>query len=127
MSQIITGIDWSQLILTVWTVVVLPLLTYAGTELRHWFKSKRTDKYTDILERNVLNAVKDVYETVVKDIKGTENWTDFKKEQVRELAKQKAVQALSNSAYECLKAANGDFDAYLDSLVGTALFDIKNK
>ena len=71
--------------------------------------------------------MKDVYETTVKDIKGTEDWTPEKQNEVKELAKTKAIQALSNSAYQILKAANNDFSAWLDSLVGTALYDLKNK
>lgn len=127
MSEVISNINWNEMLITVWTVVLLPVLTYIGNEIRQWAKSRKIDKYTDILEKNVVNAVKDIYETIVKDIKGTDQWTDEKKEEVKELAKQKALQGLSNSAYECLTAANNDFEEYLDSLIGTALFDIKNK
>ncbi len=127
MSEVISNINWNEMLITVWTVVLLPVLTYIGNEIRQWAKSRKIDKYTDILEKNVVKAVKDIYETIVKDIKGTDQWTDEKKEEVKELAKQKALQGLSNSAYECLTAANNDFEEYLDSLIGTALFDIKNK
>ena len=127
MSEVISNINWNEMLITVWTVVLLPVLTYIGNEIRQWAKSRKIDKYTDILEKNVVKAVKDIYENIVKDIKGTDQWTDEKKEEVKELAKQKALQGLSNSAYECLTAANNDFEEYLDSLIGTALFDIKNK
>ena len=127
MSEVISNINWNEMLITVWTVVLLPVLTYIGNEIRQWAKSRKIDKYTDILEKNVVKAVKDIYETIVKDIKGTDQWTDEKKEEVKEMAKQKALQGLSNSAYECLTAANNDFEEYLDSLIGTALFDIKNK
>ena len=127
MSEILANIDWSEVVMTLWTLILLPLLTYIGNEIRKWAQSKKIDKYTDILEKNIVNAVKDVYETIVKDIKGTEDWTDEKKAEVHEIAKQKALNALSNSAYECLKAANSDFDGYLDSLINSSLFDIKNK
>ena len=43
------------------------------------------------------------------------------------LAKTKTVHALTTSAYEILKTTNEDFDKYLDSLIGTALYDLKNK
>lgn len=127
MHEILENIDWMSLVSTIWTVILLPLLTYISAEIHKWAKSKRIDKYMDILEKNVVNAVKDVYETVVKDIKYTNDWTIEKQDEVKELAKSKAIQALSNSAYECLKSANSDFESYLNSLVGTALFDIKNK
>ncbi|MCM1399921.1 MAG: hypothetical protein NC225_10635 [Clostridium sp.] len=126
MENIIENIDWMQVISVVWTVVLLPVLTYVGTQIRSYVQSKRIDKYTDILYKNVVNAVKDVYETVVKDMKGSDEWTKEKQDEVKELAKTKAVQALSNSAYEILKTANGDFNEYLDGLIGTALYDLKN-
>lgn len=127
MSELLKGLDWNQVIYTVWTVVLLPILTYIGTEINAYAKAKRIDKYTNILYQNVLDAVKDVYETVVKDIKGNADlWTLEKQEEVKELAKSKAIAALTTSAYQSLKAANEDFDDYLDSLIGTALYDVKN-
>lgn len=127
MKELLQSLDWNAIITTLWTVILLPILTYITNEIRKYAKAKNVDKYTDILQNNVVNAVKDVYETIVKDIKGTEDWTEEKQAEVKEIAKQKAIMALSNSAYECLKEANGDFEDYLDSLVGTALFDVKIK
>ena len=68
MTEVLKGIDWNQVIYTIWTVVLLPVVTYIGTEINAYAKAKRIDRYTNILYRNVLDAVKDVYETVVKDI-----------------------------------------------------------
>ncbi len=127
MKEILINIDWMQLISVIWTVVLLPIITYIGTQISNYAKSKRIDKYSDILYKNVVAAVKDVYETTVKDIKGTESWNEENKNEVREIAKTKAIRALSNSAYEILKTAKTDFDEYLDDLIGTALYDLKNK
>lgn len=127
MIEVLKGIDWNQAIYTIWTVVLLPVVTYIGTEINAYAKAKRIDRYTNILYRNVLDAVKDVYETVVKDIKGNPDlWTEDKQNEVKELAKTKAIAALTTSAYQALKTANEDFDDYLDSLIGTALYDMKN-
>lgn len=127
MTEVLKNIDWNQVIYTVWTVVLLPVITYIGAQLNAYAEAKKIDKYTHILYQNVVNAVKDVYETVVKDIKGNPGlWTPEKQNEVKELAKSKAVSALTTSVYQALKAANEDFDKYLDSLVGTALYDVKN-
>jgi len=126
MKDVLQNIDWVEVCRIVWTVVLLPILTYIGTQINNYAKSKKIDKYTDILYKNVVAAVKNVYETTVKDIKGTDSWTEEKQNEVKEIAKVKAIQALSNSAYEILKTANMDFDEYLDSLIGTALYDLKN-
>ncbi len=122
MENILQNIDWMSLIGTVWTLVFVPI----GKAIYDWLKSKKLDKYADILYKEVKNAVKGVQESVVKDLKGTEVWDDETKCYVRELAKTKALQALTTTAYKCLKEANDDFDVYLDSLIDSALFDIKN-
>ena len=127
MSEAFKDIDWAQMIYAIWTVVLLPIITYAGTQIGNYAKAKRIDKYTDILYQNVLDAVKDVYETIVKDIKwNSDLWTPEKQNQVKEIAKTKVINALTNSAYQILKAANEDFDEYLDGMIGTALYDLKN-
>lgn len=126
MNEVLKSIDWVQVIVTVWTVILLPILTYIGKQISDYTKSKRIDKYTDILYQNVVDAVKNVYEVIVKDVKGTEDWTEEKKMEVKELAKIKALHALTNSAYQVLKAANNDFDEYLDNLIGTVLYDLKH-
>lgn len=126
MNEILQNIDWTQVIYTLWTVVLLPIITYIGTQIANYAKAKQIDKYTDILYQNVSDAVKDVYETVVKDIKGTSEWTIEKQNEVKMIAKAKALNALTSTTYQILKAANEDFDEYLDSLIGTVLYDLKN-
>ena len=90
-------------------------------------QSKKLDKYGVILYEEVKKAVKSVYETSVKDIKGTDDWTPEKQEEIKELAKTKAIQALNSVVYRSLKEANTDFNDYLDSLIGTALYDVKHE
>lgn len=126
MKELLQQLDWAQVIYTLWTVILLPVLTYIGAQIHAYAKAKQIDKYTDILYRNVVDAVKEVHETVVKDIKGTEAWDEEKKQEVKELAKTKALHALTTSAYQTLKAANDDFEDYLDGLIGTALYDLKH-
>ena len=122
METILQNVDWMTLLSAIWTIVLVPI----GKQIYEWLKSKKLDKYASILYDEVVKAVKSVYETTVKDIKGTDDWTDEKQQEVKELAKTKAIQALSSIAYKTLKEANEDFEAYLDSLIGSALYDVKN-
>ena len=126
MNEIMKNIEWTQVVYTIWTVVLLPIITYIGTQIGNYTKAKHIDKYTEILYQNVVDAVKDVYETIVKDIKGTSDWTEEKQIEVKKIAKTKTLNSLTSSAYQILKTANEDFDEYLDSLIGTALYDLKN-
>lgn len=122
MENILSNIDWITLLTTVWTVILVPI----GKAIYEWLKSHKLDKYTDILYKEVMNAVKGVHESVVKDIKGTDGWNEETKTYVRELAKTKALHALTITAYKGLKEANSNFEEYLDSLIDATLFDIKN-
>lgn len=123
MKEFLASLDWMTLLSAIWTVILVPI----GTQIYKYLKTKKLDKYALILYREVKNAVKSVYETEVKDIKGTDAWTKDKMNEVKEIAKQKAIQALNQSVYKCLKEANSDFEDYLDSLIITSLYDLKHE
>lgn len=126
MSTIINQIDWPQAISVLWTVILLPMITYFGAQIERFIKAKRLSHDTALLYQAVLDAVKDVYETMVKDIKGTPDWTEQRQYEIKRIAKAKAVHALATPVYQFLRSTNENFDEYLESLIGTALFDLKN-
>ena len=123
MKEVFQNINWLELLSAIWTIILVPILT----KLYSYLKDKKLDKYANILYTEVKKAVKSVYETEVKDIKGTEDWTPEKQTEVKTVAKEKAIQALNTIVYKSLKEANSDFDGYLDSLTGTALYDVKHE
>lgn len=127
MNEVLANLNIMEVLSTIWTVILVPILTYAGKQVYIWLQSKQLDKYGRILYDEVVKAVKCIYQESVEDIKKTSDWTPEKQQEVKELAKTKAIQALTNAAYKCLKEANGDFEDYLDSLVETALYDIKHQ
>ena len=123
MKEVFQNINWLELLSAIWTIILVPILT----KLYSYLKDKKLDKYANILYTEVKKAVKSVYETEVKDIKGTEDWTPEKQTEVKTVAKEKAIQALNTIVYKSLKEANSDFEDYLDSLIGTSLYDIKHE
>ena len=123
MKEVFQNINWLELLSAIWTIILVPILT----KLYSYLKDKKLDKYANILYTEVKKAVKSVYETEVKDIKGTEDWTPEKQTEVKTVAKDKAIQALNTTVYKSLKEANSDFEDYLDSLTGTALYDVKHE
>ena len=123
MKEVFQNINWLELLSAIWTIIWVPILT----KLYSYLKDKKLDKYANILYTEVKKAVKSVYETEVKDIKGTEDWTPEKQTEVKTVAKEKAIQALNTIVYKSLKEANSDFEDYLDSLIGTALYDVKHE
>lgn len=127
MKDILNSLDWATILGVIWTAIILPIGTKILTSVNRWLEARKLDKYGQILYDEVKKAVKAVYESVVKDIKGTDEWTEDKMNEVRELAKTKILQALPTIVYKVLSEANEDFGNYLDSLIDTALYDAKHK
>lgn len=127
MKDILNSLDWATILGVIWTVIILPIGTKILTSVNRWLEARKLDKYGQILYDEVKKAVKAVYESVVKDIKGTDEWTEDKMDEVRELAKTKILQALPTIVYKVLSEANEDFGDYLDSLIDTALYDTKHE
>lgn len=127
MKDVLSSLDWATILGVIWTAIILPVGTKILTSVNKWLESRKLDKYGQILYEEVKKAVKSVYESVVKDIKGTDDWTEEKMVEVRELAKTKILQALPMIIYKTLNEANSDFYDYLDSLIDTALYDEKHK
>lgn len=127
MKDILNSLDWATILGVIWTAIILPIGTKILASVNRWLEARKLDKYGQILYDEVKKAVKAVYESVVKDIKGTDEWTEDKMDEVRELAKTKILQALPTIVYKVLSEANEDFGDYLDSLIDTALYDIKHE
>lgn len=127
MKDILSSLDWTTILGVIWTAIILPIGTKILTSINRWLEARKLDKYGQILYDEVKKAVKAVYESVVKDIKGTDEWTEDKMNEVRELAKTKILQALPTIVYKVLSEANDDFGDYLDSLIDTALYDAKHE
>lgn len=126
MKDILSSLDWNAILSVIWTAIILPIGTKILASVYRWLEAKKLDKYGKTLYDEVKKAVKAVYESVVKDIKGTDDWTKDKMNEVRELAKTKILEALPTIVYKVLSEANEDFDAYLNSLIDTALYDVKH-
>lgn len=122
METILQNVDWMALLSAIWTIVLVPI----GKQIYEYLKTKKLDEYGVILYEEVVKAVKAINQSIVDDIKGTEGWDEETKDSVKELAKDKAIQALSSIVYRTLKEANEDFDDYLDSLIESAIFDVKH-
>ena len=123
MKEVFQNINWLELLSAIWTIVLVPILT----RLHSYLRDKKLDKYADILYEEVKKAVKSVYETEVKDIKGTDAWTPEKIEEIKKIAIDKAIASMTMEGYQLLTKANADFDAWVDSIIQAKLYDLKHK
>ena len=127
MDNFWSSLDWGTLLTTVWTVILLPLATVIGTKINAIAKANKIEKYTNMLYTAAETVVKDLQDSVVKDIKGTDEWTDEKIEEIRQNAIDKAIASMSYEGYKILKEANSDFDSWVDSIIRAKLYDLKKE
>ena len=127
MDNFWSSLDWGTLLTTVWTVILLPLAIVIGTKINAIAKANKIEKYTNMLYTAAETVVKDLQDSVVKDIKGTDEWTDEKIEEIRQKAIDKAIASMSYEGYKILKEANSDFDSWVDSIIRAKLYDLKKE
>ena len=127
MDNFWSSLDWGTLLTTVWTVILLPLATVIGTKINAIAKANKIEKYTNMLYTAAETVVKDLQDSVVKDIKGTDEWTNEKIEEIRQKAIDKAIASMSYEGYKILKEANSDFDTWVDSIIRAKLYDLKKE
>lgn len=127
MKEVLQNIDWVTLLGIVWEVILLPIVCYLVKVIREYIHDKKISKYLEVLFSFAKPAVKTIYETYVKTIKGTDAWTTEAQNEALEMAKQQIIKSLSNSMYELLLAANEDFEAMLENAIEAAIYDLKRE
>lgn len=127
LKEILLSVEWATALETIWTVVMLPLILKVVAMIKEKTKLDKTNKYTKMLVEAVEKVVKEMYQTVVEEIKNTDEWNEEKKAEIKEIAVTKIIAALSAEAYTFLIELNEDFDEWVESLIESTLYDLKNR
>ena len=127
MVEFLAAVNWEPILKAVWTVIILPFLLWAKGKVNDWAKVHKIEKYTNLLMGAADVVVKDLQEEIVKECKGTEEWTDEKIAEVRQIAINKAIASMTYEGYKLLSEANSDFEDWVDSIIRAKLYDLKQK
>ena len=125
MVEFLAAVNWDPILKAVWTVIILPFLLWAKGKVNDWAKVHKIEKYTNLLMDAADVVVKDLQEEIVKECKGTEEWTDEKIAEVRQIAINKAIASMTYEGYKLLSEANSDFEDWVDSIIRAKLYDLK--
>ena len=125
MVEFLATVNWEPIFSAIWTVIILPFLIWAKGKIAEWAKIRKIEKYTDMLMDSIEIVVKDIQEEIVKGIKGTDEWTENKIAEVRQIAINKAIASMTYEGYKILSEANGDFEDWVDSIIRAKLYDLK--
>ena len=125
MVEFLAAVNWEPILKVVWTAIILPFLLWAKGKVNDWAKVRKIEKYTNLLMDAADVVVKDLQEEIVKECKGTEEWTDEKIAEVRQIAINKAIASMTYESYKLLNEANSDFEDWVDSIIRAKLYDLK--
>ena len=125
MVEFLATVNWEPILKVVWTAIILPFLLWAKGKVNDWAKVHKIEKYTNLLMDAADVVVKDLQEEIVKECKGTEEWTDEKIAEVRQIAINKAIASMTYEGYKLLSEANSDFEDWVDSIIRAKLYDLK--
>ena len=125
MVEFLATVNWEPILNVVWTAIILPFLLWTKGKINDWAKVRKIEKYTNLLMDAADVVVKDLQEEIVKECKGTEEWTDEKIAEVRQMAINKAIASMTYEGYKLLSEANSDFEDWIDSIIRAKLYDLK--
>ena len=125
MVEFLATVNWEPILSVVWTAIILPFLLWTKGKVNDWAKVHKIEKYTNLLMDAADVVVKDLQEEIVKECKGTEEWTDEKIAEVRQIAINKAIASMTYEGYKLLSEANSDFEDWVDSIIRAKLYDLK--
>ena len=125
MVEFLATVNWEPILSVIWTAIILPFLLWAKGKINNWAKVRKIEKYTNLLMDAAEVVVKDLQEEIVKECKGTEEWTDEKIAEVRQIAINKAIASMTYEGYKLLSEANSDFEDWVDSIIRAKLYDLK--
>ena len=127
MVEFLAAVNWEPILKVIWTAIILPFLLWVKGKINDWAKVRKIEKYTNLLMDAAEVVVKDLQEEIVKECKGTKEWTDEKIAEVRQIAINKAIASMTYEGYKLLSEANSDFEDWIDSIIRAKLYDLKQK
>lgn len=119
----------TEIIATVVSCIVVPLIGWLVATLTEYLKEKTTnaklDKYFDLACDAVITSVKDTMQTFVSTLKANGEWDGTTAAQALEIAKAKAVELMGAAAYKALSEIVLDVESWLISKVEAATLTVK--
>jgi subtilisin family serine protease len=123
--------DWSEIIISVVSVILTSLATWGVSRLTAWLNTKIKDKnalaYVSGIVEVVTTAVKATYQTYVETIKGSELWDTEAQKKALNKALEIAKEQLSENAKTYILNNYGDLDKYLIEKIESIIYDLKQK
>ena len=125
MNQILLNI-----LATVVTCIILPLISFLGVKLTQWLNTKNKDKkgqkLLDTAVDIVINAVRSVFQTYVESLKNSGNFNADAQKIAFNLAKSIVLKQLSEDAKQYIATNYGDLEEWIRNQIEASIYKLKN-
>ena len=125
MNQILLNI-----LATVVTCIILPLISFLGVKLTQWLNTKIKDEKEQNLINGavdiVLNAVRSVFQTYVEALKESDNFNADAQKIAFNLAKSIVLKQLSEDAKQYIATNYGDLEEWIRNQIEASIYKLKN-
>ena len=125
MNQILLNV-----LATVVTCIILPLISFLGVKLTQWLNTKIKDEKGQHLINGavdiVLNAVRSVFQTYVEALKESDNFNADAQKIAFNLAKSIVLKQLSEDAKQYIATNYGDLEEWIRNQIEASIYKLKN-
>lgn len=125
MNQILLNV-----LATVVTCIVLPLISFLGIKLTQWLNTKiKNDKGKALMEQAVdivINAVRSVFQTYVESLKNSGNFNKESQTIAFNLAKSLVLKQLTDDAKNYISHNYGDLEEWIRNEIEASIYKLKN-
>ena len=125
MNQILLNV-----LATVVTCIILPLISFLGVKLTQWLNTKIKDEKGQNLINGavdiVLNAVRSVFQTYVEALKESGNFNADAQKIAFNLAKSIVLKQLSEDAKQYIATNYGDLEEWIRNQIEASIYKLKN-
>ena len=121
---------WNEILMyiieTILKLIVAVAIPYAFNLIRVKLKNDTQIKYLNKFEKLVGDAVNQVQQTYVENMKAEDLFDEHAQKQAFEMVKINVMNMMNDRMQEIVIDAVGDFDAYIRNLIESEVFKIKN-
>jgi len=125
MNQILLNV-----LATVVTCIILPLISFLGVKLTQWLNTKiKDEKGQKLIEGAVdvvVNAVRSVFQTYVESLKNSGNFTAEAQKIAFNLAKSIVLKQLTEDSKAYIANNYGDLEEWIRNQIEASIYKLKN-
>ena len=125
MNEIIQSIDWTQVIVTIITVVIAPLIVLLLNETKKWVHAKTDNELLIRFSELALNAVAAANQEMVESLKKEEKFDAAKAIEVKEIVKMKFFSYLNEQGRKELDRLIKDVDNFISDAIEAKVGELK--